>query len=229
MLDRAGQILDIFRRCNDFPSDALGDHFSRTVKPRSDRRHSAKHGFKDHAAARIVVRWVYQDIRGMKKLTGSLRWADEHDQIRHAERMREPHIRSGPCLADDDGPEFVPMPAPKQPQGGQPLGDSLELEIVSDDQGQDLILRDAIQFADRRTIEPALLCAVDGDCPAGSYCEDYDPSPLCRRDTPVSCLTDGDCPGDLAPDTCATTLWTSDHVGLQTTISLEALTPRRKN
>ena len=81
----------------------------------------------------------------------------------------------------------------------------------------------------RCSFEPALFCAVDGDCPSGSHCEDYDPSPLCRRDTPVSCLTDGDCPGDLAPDTCATTLWTSDHVGLQTTISLEALPPRRKN
>lgn len=67
---------------------------------------------------------------------------------------------------------------------------------------------------------PRIACADDVDCPAGAACNRND---FCVRETSISCAVDGDCPGDLGPETCRTTLWVSDHVGVRSGVELTRL------
>jgi cysteine-rich repeat protein len=70
--------------------------------------------------------------------------------------------------------------------------------------------------------DPRLPCTDDTDCPPGTGCNRND---LCVRQTPISCVTDADCPNDIAPESCRTTLWVSDHVGVTTIVELRRLPP----
>ncbi len=68
--------------------------------------------------------------------------------------------------------------------------------------------------------DPRLPCSDDTDCPALTECNRND---FCVRTTPIACTSNVDCPGDIAPDFCRTTLWVSDHVGVSSTLELNAL------
>jgi cysteine-rich repeat protein len=65
--------------------------------------------------------------------------------------------------------------------------------------------------------EPRILCAGP-TCPAGSTCH---PNGFCVRSAPIDCSNNADCPDDIAPENCRTTLWVSDHLGVQSTIQLD--------
>ncbi len=64
--------------------------------------------------------------------------------------------------------------------------------------------------------DPRILCSGP-TCPAGATCH---PNGFCVRTTPIACAANVDCPGDIAPEACRTTLWVSDHLGVQSTIEL---------
>lgn len=68
--------------------------------------------------------------------------------------------------------------------------------------------------------DPRLPCDDDSDCPSGSECN---PNDFCVRETPMPCSIDANCPGDIAPESCRTTLWISDHVGVESTIEIQRL------
>jgi len=68
--------------------------------------------------------------------------------------------------------------------------------------------------------DPRLPCDSDGDCPSGTECN---PNDFCVRQSPIACTTDLNCPDDIAPESCRTTLWISDHVGVESTIEIRRL------
>lgn len=67
--------------------------------------------------------------------------------------------------------------------------------------------------------DPRLPCCEDSDCPGGTDCDRND---FCVRDVAVGCSTNADCPGDIAPDSCRTVLWASDHLGVSSVVELQA-------
>ena len=71
--------------------------------------------------------------------------------------------------------------------------------------------------------QPRLPCEYDSfdpQCPAGTICNRND---FCIHAPGIPCTVDSDCSGDIAPEHCRTTLWISDHIGVETTIRFEAL------
>ncbi len=68
--------------------------------------------------------------------------------------------------------------------------------------------------------DPRLACSATPDCPSGTVCNAND---FCVRAVPLACTTNADCLDDIAPESCRTTLWVSDHVGVQSTIEVSRL------
>jgi len=68
--------------------------------------------------------------------------------------------------------------------------------------------------------DPRLPCPGGSGCPAGAACNANE---FCVRQPPIGCATNADCPGDIAPEACRTTLWVSDHIGVQSTIELTSI------
>jgi hypothetical protein len=68
--------------------------------------------------------------------------------------------------------------------------------------------------------DPRLLCTSNSDCPAATRCH---PNKFCVRIAPIGCATNVDCPADMAPESCRTVLWVSDHVGVSSVIEFGAL------